>query len=162
MVTMSLLISPQDVNLREGLGQKFKAFLKGNPDQDKLYNSTTGAVGSRDMKKQFRLRWAQTQLNAVTKVIRSKRECLEEQMGEQGVYLAFDRIVIEEGGFQSLGAIQRAVAYTRNAMKAGFPFIEYNAWKEATEILYFRKVRNSVFSNRWTLERSEEQVANGA
>ena len=146
-----------EVKTRTAAAQRFQGWLDNNEDEKLKYSNMTGKAGSKTMKANFRLTWAKMELQDKIVVRRSKKEILEEQLGEKGEYMAFDRIVIAEGGETSPAAVKRAVNYCKHAMAAGEPFLEYHEWKEATEILYFRKIRTSVFTTKWSLERVEEK-----
>ena len=135
-----------DVDPRSAAGQRFAAWRSKNPDEEAKYKSFKGVHGATALKKQFRLKWAETDLGGKIILTKSKKETLEEKLGEEGEYMAFDRIVVAEGGSQSAAAVARAVNYTKHALAAGRPFVEWNTWKEATEILYCRNIRSNVFS----------------
>lgn len=68
--------------------------------------------------------------------------------------MTLDRLIEQEGGRQNLEAVRRAINYSKAAMQKGWPFVEYNSWKQATEILVFEKVRRNLKSESYSIERT--------
>ena len=144
------------VDPRSACGQKFTAFLRSDAAQKKAYESIKG-TGSTARKAEFRKAWAEREIASRVTIRRSKLEQLREMAGEEGKYMAYDRIVVAEGGLDNPAAIRRATNYVLCAIKKGHPFIEWHSWKKETENLYFEKIRSNIFSQEWSLQRIEEQ-----
>lgn len=144
-----------DVESRSAAGQRFTAFLKTDEKQRREYDAIKGQ-GAQLLKKNFRLRWAAAELASKTTIRRSKAEEMSRRVGEKGKYLAFDRMVVAEGGLNNPAAIRGATHYTIEALKRGHPWVEYNTWKKEVEILFFDKIRENVFTTIHSLSREEE------
>ena len=59
-------------------------------------------------KKAFRMAWAQQELQGKVTIRRSKKEVLEEKVGQRGIYMAIDRVAVAEGGLENPHAWRRA------------------------------------------------------
>jgi len=57
-------LAANDFGLRTPLGQKFSAFLMTTPEAMPEYAKLSGKAGTRQLKQDFRIKWAQTQLNS--------------------------------------------------------------------------------------------------
>lgn len=147
------------VDPRSALGQKFNAWLREHEDQRHLYDSLKGC-GSNKAKQEFRLKWAKTELAGRITLRKSRLQTLEETLGERGVYMSFDRLVILEGGYGLPGAIARAAAYAAEAVSRGEPYISWNSWKRTTEILVFEKIRDRTTTDSYQIERHPKTIQN--
>jgi hypothetical protein len=67
-------IDGQDVDLRKGIGQKFTAWLKDHPEAAKQYAECKSPGKTMQQKREFRLRWAQEQVDENTITRTSKLE----------------------------------------------------------------------------------------
>jgi len=90
-------ISEETIDLRGGLGQKFAATLKFDTKMNEAYKNLKGA-GCAQKKRYFRIEWAKARLLTKVTISMTKAEEVEEMHGEQGRYMAFDKLAIEEGG----------------------------------------------------------------
>lgn len=144
-----------DVNPRSAWGQRFTAYLKANKEEAEKYNSKKGQSGANLEKKKFRLAWAKQELSSRVTLSKTRLQALEDIVGEQGKYAAFDRICVWEGGLDNPNAVRRATNYALEAIARGPPYVEFHTWKKETEILYFEKVRSSIFRDTFKLERHE-------
>ena len=88
-------IAAAEVSLITALGQQFASFLKPTPEAH--YAKLVGKAGARQLKQDFRMKWAQTQLKSRCFERKTKSEIMKETWGEDGTYMTFDRIVINEG-----------------------------------------------------------------
>ena len=55
---------------------------------------------------------------------------LAEEVGGNGVFMALDRMVVAEGGFDNPAACQRAVAYATECVKRLAPFLKWHPVKQ--------------------------------
>ena len=99
------------------------------PEAMAEYAKLSGKAGTRQLNQDFRIKWAQTQLNSRCLERNTKSDTMKESWGEDGAYMTFDRIVIKKGGLQNNNAVVRAVKYTLAALKAGPPYISGHPWK---------------------------------
>jgi len=147
-----------DVDVRSSLGQKFAAHLKTSHESQKAYAAFKGTSGATAAKKAFRLAWAQKEIQGKVVITKSKLEVLEDKVGHRGIYMAIDRVAVAEGGLENPHAWRRAKNYAMECLQRGPPFVEWNSMKQDTEVLYFEKIRDSIFSTSYTLERCESEV----
>ena len=151
-------IQKGDLGPRSGQGQRFSQWLTQNPDKQEEYNSMNGKPGVNQFKKDWRLKWAATDLAGRVIVKKTRRQILQAKVGEKGKYMAYDRIIVKEGGLGNPAATRRATNYVLAALERGPPFIEYNSWKKETEILCFEKIKDSVFKESWELSREQSAI----
>ena len=59
---LEVALSGGDVNPRSALGQQYAAWLRDNPDEAETYKNLKQPGRTTQMTKEFRLRWAKTQL----------------------------------------------------------------------------------------------------
>ena len=146
-----------NVESRMPVFQRFSKWLAKHPDQAALYRDQ----GSNSAKKAFRMKWTDNQIAEHAVLRRSKLELLQEEVGEKGVYMHYDKVIVEEGGKDCPGAITRATNYCAYCISVGWPMIEFNPMKGCMEVLYFSKVRSSFFKREWGLLREETTVIPG-
>lgn len=144
-----------EVPPRSALGQKFMAHLERNEADKKEYESMKGVPESTKKKADFRKKWAETELRSRTVVRRSKMEQVSAEMGEEGKYMTFERLVMLEGGPQSKKAVEVSMNYAMECIKRGPPYIQWHAWKKTTELLVFEQVKRSIHKTVHSLERTE-------
>ena len=152
-----------DVESRSALGQKFSAWLASDEGTDgrEEYNGLKGKQGATAAKKAFRLKWATKEMAKRVILRKSTHEQLEETVGHKGIYMTIGRTVVAEGGLGNPHAWRRALNYVESCISSGPPFVEYNQRKKESEILYFEKIKNDIFSTKYGLDRIEEHVEGG-
>ena len=149
-------IEANDVTVRGSLGQKFTSSLKADPDAQEEYAKLGGQPRSRQLKQEFRVRWARTELSSRSIQRKTKSEIMTESWGNAGTYMTFDRIVNKEGGFQNKKAVSVAVRYCLAALKAGAPYILWHPWKHVTEIWYAERTWSQNFDKVFQLDKIME------
>ena len=143
------------------MGQKFSTSLRENAQLADDYNRLKGP-GSAALKRDFRIKWAKMTMDNLVLFRKRKVDELFEEFGEEGKYMAFDKLCIAEGGLDNPLAIQRAINYTNACIKQGHPFVVWDSWKQCTEFCYFEKTRKNVFTRRNAIERESQMQATEA
>jgi hypothetical protein len=146
-----------DVDLRSGIGQKFAAFLKGNKEENEKYKNLKTAGQTMALKKDFRKKWAECELEGLTVIKKSKLEEYQLIEEEIGTYEPLEMIVKYEGGHQSANAWRAAFAYARKAQLLGGSWLSYNSFTERVDILYVKKTKRTVFNRVWSLYQESIQ-----
>ena len=110
------------VDARSPLGQKFSTSLRENAQLADDYNRLKGP-GSAALKRDFRIKWANMAIYNLVLFRKRKVDELFEEFGEEGKYMAFDKLCIAEGGLDNPMAVQRAINYTNACIEQGHPFV---------------------------------------
>jgi hypothetical protein len=152
-----------DVGPRTPIGQRFASYLKANPEKQTEYLGFKGKTRVHDLKKAFRLEWAKIEVEARIEIVKQKTTSHTTVQGHKGIYKTLDRMIMDEGGFDNPLAVERSINYAMEATSRGFPYVEWNAWKKATEILVMDKIYDSTHSTDESIIRRESgDVAAGA
>eukprot|EP00974_Lingulodinium_polyedra_P125698 11195467-Lingulodinium_polyedra.AAC.1 len=141
---------------RSAVGQRFAAYL-AKPENSEFkaeYLKLQGA-GSTKAKQDFRLKWAEGQVMGITRVSKRKLEEVEEEQGEVGRYMAFDKLCVEEGGLANKEAVKRATAYAMECVRRGAPYLRFNSWKQCTELLVFESIYKSMHRKKHSMLKEE-------
>lgn len=144
-----------DVDIRKGLGQRFSAYLKSDAAADEEYRNMKAPGQTMALKRQFRLRWAEMELQKVTEVKKTKLESWQTVDEEVGTYQPLEMIAKMEGGTDSTTAWQAALNYAERAMSLGGMWLSWNAFTRRTEILYIKKSRRQVMTTMWSLYQEQ-------
>lgn len=139
------------------MGQKFTSWLKSNPLEAERYKSLRAPGQTMQMKRDFRLKWAQQELASCTIVKQTKLEQYQIVDEELGTYEPFDMVVKHEGGRKSAAAWRAAVNYCEKCMELGGMWLSWNAFTQRADVLYIKKQRRSSFNQIWGLY--QERVA---
>ena len=132
-----------DVGPRAGIGQRFTAWLKTDKAQGSEYAAFKGKSRAQELKRDFRLQWVKKEMESKIEVKRTKTESHTTYQGQDGMCKTLDRMIIDEGGIDNPLAVQRSINYAMEATRRGYPYVEWNSWKKATEILVIDKVFKS-------------------
>lgn len=146
-----------DIDARSGLGQRFTQWLRCNKEEAAKYKDLKAPGKTMQMKKEFRKRWAQQELEGCTTSRKSKLEEYQLVNEEMGVYEPFDMVVKHEGGRKSAAAWIAAKNYCEKCMELGGMWLNWNTFTQRTEVLYVKKQRRSSFNQIWALY--QEKVA---
>ena len=141
----------KDIDSRSSLGQKFQRFLKSSAEASEQYANLQEKGKTYDLKRRFRLKWAQTQWEKNTVQTKCKLQSWQTIDEESGTYEPFDRIIHFEGGKESKPAVQAATLYVQKAKQMGGQWVMWNPMTERTDILYIKKSLKKVFQQKWDL-----------
>jgi hypothetical protein len=144
-------IDSHDLDLRSALGQKFTAFVKANPTKQEEYKGMKEKGKSYQMKKEFRMRWVQQELEGVSTVTESKLEEYQKIDAEMGTYQPLEMIVQSEGGRTWKTAWQAAINYATKCRLLGGEWLTFNGFTNRVEYLYVKKQKQSLFLQKWSL-----------
>jgi hypothetical protein len=111
------------------------------------------------LKRDFRLRWAQEQINENTTIQTTKLESYQIVDSEAGTYEPLEMIVVHEGGKDSPQAWQAALNYLRVAMTLGGMWMQFNNFTQRVDILYVKKTRRTVFQQKWAMFTETTRLA---
>ena len=84
-----------DVPARSDCGQQFQRWLFLDKAMQEKYGHFKGA-GSAAKKREMRMDWLNMKLNGETEISKSKTRQLYEEHGEEGRYMAFDKMCVAE------------------------------------------------------------------
>ena len=147
----------KDVSPRTPAYQKFAAWLKENPVKNAEYKNIKAGPGTSNtnqLKKNFRLQWAEMQLEENT-LTKTKKEEWQEVDIEIGTYESVDRMIWLEGG--TLAAETAVMTYVNKAICFGGPWLSWNPMTERTDVLYVKKQYKKTFSRLWSLYCEQQQ-----
>jgi len=127
-----------DLDPRSALGQAFADHLKKHPEESEKYKALREPGMTMMLKKQFRLKWCESELEKITvaKVKLEEYQLIDE---DDGTYQCFENIVIGEGGKDSPDAWSAATNYVTATMELGGKWLTYNCMTKRTDILYIQK-----------------------
>ena len=148
-------VTAGNIDLRGSVGQRFTNQLKVDSRLRSDYEKESG-TGSTARRAAMRMRWATEVIEGMVTVTKTKQEMLEEEYGEEGRLMAFDKVCVAEGGLENVLAVQRATHYVAECLKRGFPFIQWHAWKRSVEFLYFEKTYRNIFRASIAMARVEK------
>jgi hypothetical protein len=144
-----------DVGPRTCMGQRFTAYLKKDAAAGSKYAAFKGKARAQELKADFRLQWANMEIESKVEVRRTKTETHTTFQGQEGMYKTLDRMIIDEGGLNNPMAVQRSINYAMEATRRGYPYVEWNSWKKATEILVIDKVFKSGNATNFSIISTE-------
>ena len=145
-----------DVDVRKPIGNRFRAYLRDNPEEQAKYNDikTPGHVVR--LKREFRLRWAAAEAESCMITTQTQLQEYQKINTECGSYEPLDMIVKYEGGRRSRDAWEAAIRYAEKAMQLGGQWLNYNSFTERVDILYIKKKYQQVFRQKWSLYEERE------
>ena len=154
---LQVALEKGNVQTRSALGQRFIAHLGENPESKAGYDAIKG-TGSTAFKQEFRIKLANMLFESSTVVIKSKVELLREEYGEEGRYMSFERLIVQEGGMDSEKAVKAAMSYAAECVARGYPWVFWHDMKKVTELLVFERVRNHRFEKTWPIAQCQKMV----
>ena len=112
-------MAERDVPVRSSLGQAFDSWLKQHPEEKDKYSRMKETGNTYQMKRAFRLKWAQKMLDECTYSVRSELQEWQMVDTDIGTYEPVEMIIKHEGGKDSDAACRAAATYVKKAMQMG-------------------------------------------
>lgn len=146
---LAAALAKEDVDTRSSLGQTFTKYLKDNPEKAAEYKALRCPGQTVELKRQFRLRWAEETRAQNCKKVKVKREEWKQIDREMGTYEPLERIIWLEGGKEYASSVQAALIYVRKAVAMGGDWIRWNPMTERSDVLYLKKGFETEFLRSW-------------
>lgn len=134
-------------------GNKFRAYLKANPEQEHKYKQ----LDSRAQAAEFRNSWAKEKYEAF------KQEKLHRQTWQvvdrtRGTYLNFAALVAKLGGFESDEATSGALTVASKCVAMGRPWVMVHPQSNLLCFLYMEYTNEETFKQSWETWKTEVAV----
>ena len=105
-------------------------------------------------KRAARLEWGKAALEHFVKQ-RSKETYWNEEEIKKGEYLAYEQIVIKEGGRESVTAQKAAKNYVARCIWMNGKMVRFDKWTGRWQFLYFRRQHRETFGKAWSMKLTE-------
>ena len=126
----------------------YKSFLqehgKGTSKGD-LYHKQ-----GNEEKKAFRLKWANERMEEETRK-HTHLHAYQTIDGDDGEYLPFGAIVIKEGGWNDVHAVEGTKNLVSQALAMGGQWLRRNPQTKRLEFLHLRKTKKSLMTEKWSM-----------
>ena len=134
--------------VQSGVDMRSKYGLRFSRSKDGAKMQTYKDLKTNGEKQQFRKDWAKSEFNKLAET-RKQEKCYSKADRNWGRYLAFERIVVEEGNGPR--ALKRACTYVAKCMLMGGKWLLNDLMTESVKFLYIEVQFVEQFQRSWTL-----------